>query len=191
MRRVIKALVLTSVLALSWAPAQARAEGYVSPWAGVNFGNDQAEGKAAFGVFAGYMGAGIIGGEVDFGFAPNFFGESVDNNVMNVMGNLIIGIPVGGTRGPGIRPYVTGGLGLIRTSIDSGLSSVDDFTSNEFGFNLGVGAMGYFNDHFGLRGDVRYYRTLNDGDGDDDDLIPEFDLGAFDFWRASIGIVIR
>ena len=189
MRRAIKALVLTGVLAVLWAPTQARADGYVSPWAGVNFGNDQAEGDWAFGVNAGAMGAGIIGGELDFGFAPNFFGESVDNHVMNVMGNLIIGVPVGGTSGPGIRPYVTGGLGLIRTSIDSSVAGVDAFTTNDFGFNLGAGAMGFFNDHFGLRGDVRYYRTLNEDSGDDE--LVDFDLGAFDFWRASIGIVIR
>ena len=28
------------------------------------------------------------------------------------MGNLIVGVPVGGTHGSGIRPYVTAGLGL-------------------------------------------------------------------------------
>lgn len=189
MRRAVKALVITGVLALLWAPTQARAEGYVSPWAGVNFGNDQAEGKMAFGLNAGYMGAGIIGGELDFGFAPNFYGESVDNHVMTVMGNLIIGIPVGGTSGPGFRPYVTGGLGAIRTSIDSGVSGVDRFTTNDLGFNVGAGVMGYLSDHFGLRGDVRYFRTLNN-DSDDSDLI-DVDLGSFDFWRASIGIVIR
>jgi opacity protein-like surface antigen len=189
MRRAMKALVLVGVLAVLWGPVEARADGYVSPWAGVNFGNDQAEGDWAFGVNAGAMGAGIIGGELDFGFAPNFFGESVNNHVLNVMGNLIVGVPVGGTSGPGIRPYVTGGLGLIRTSIDSGVSGVDAFTTNDFGFNLGAGAMGFFNDHFGLRGDVRYYRTLNEDSGNDE--LIDLDLGAFDFWRASIGIVIR
>lgn len=189
MRRAIKALLIVAVTAGVWAPAQAQAEGYVSPWAGINFGNDQAEGDWAFGANAGYMGGGVIGGELDFGFAPNFFGESVDNHVMNVMANLIVGIPVGGTRGPGLRPYVTGGLGLIRTSIDSGVSGVDAFTTNDFGFNLGVGAMGFFNDHFGLRGDVRYFRTLNEDTGNAE--LVDFDLGSFDFWRASVGIVIR
>lgn len=189
MRRAIKGLVLTCLVATLWGPVEARADGYVSPWAGVNFGNDQAEGDWAFGVNAGAMGAGIIGGELDFGFAPDFFGESVDNHVLNLMGNLIIGIPVGGTSGPGIRPYVTGGLGLIRTSIASGAPGIDNFATNDFGYNLGVGAMGFFNDHFGLRGDVRYYRTLNEDTGGNE--LIDFDLGAFDFWRASVGVVIR
>src|SRR5262249_34857458 len=38
MRRAIKALVLTAAVVGVCAPTQARADGYVSPWAGVNFG---------------------------------------------------------------------------------------------------------------------------------------------------------
>jgi hypothetical protein len=134
------------------------------------------------------MGAGIIGGEVSFGYAPDFFGESVENHELDFMGNLIIGIPVGGTSGPGIRPYVTGGLGIIQTSIETGLPDVGD--NSDFGYNLGAGVMGYFADHFGLRGDLRYFRTLNSEDLDAPG-VPDIDLGSFHFWRASIGIVIR
>ena len=45
MRGVIKTLVVASAVALFCAPTQARAEGYVSPFAGVHFGNDQLEKK--------------------------------------------------------------------------------------------------------------------------------------------------
>src|SRR5919112_3454607 len=112
MRRVLKALVLTAAVACVGAPAQARAEGYISPWAGVNFSGSDAsgqEGKQAYGFNAGYMTAGIIGFEGSMGWAPNFFGESdgFSNRELDFMGNLIIGIPVGGTRGAGIRPFVT------------------------------------------------------------------------------------
>ena len=73
MRRVFKALLLTAAVACVGAPAQARAEGFVSPWAGVNFsGSEGFEGKQAYGVNAGFMGAGIIGLEASFGWAPNF-----------------------------------------------------------------------------------------------------------------------
>jgi len=188
MRRALKALVLSGVVALLWAPAQARAEGYVSPFAGVVFGNDSIDSKPTYGVNAGWMGAGIIGGEVDFGFAPDVFTDVVDNHLLDVMGNIIIGIPVGGTSGPGVRPYVTGGVGLIQVKIDPGVTSVGEYKTNDFGFNLGAGVMGYFSDHVGLRGDIRYFRTVDDtdtGNGFD------FDLGGFDFWRASIGLVIR
>jgi opacity protein-like surface antigen len=190
MRRRMKALVLTAVVAVVWTPAQARAEGFVSPWLGVNFagGESGEEGDYAVGVNAGYMGAGIIGGEIEFGYSPDFFGEAADNHELDLMGNVIVGIPIGGTTGGGLRPYVTGGLGLVRTSFES--SFIDSLGSNDFGFNLGVGVMGYFSDHFGLRGDIRYFRTVNSEDFDDPGF-PDVDLGEFHFWRASVGVVFR
>ncbi len=69
------------------------------------------------------MGAGIFGFEVDFGYAPNFFESTEgdadfdygDSNVTTLMANVILGIPIGGQTGLGIRPYVSGGVGLIRS----------------------------------------------------------------------------
>jgi opacity protein-like surface antigen len=186
-RKTLRLAGLVAVAFLAWAPS-ARAEGFVVPWAGVHFGDGDIDGRSSFGASAGYMGAGIIGGEFDFGYSPNFFDlDDIDNHAMTVMGNVIVGIPIGGTSGAGIRPYVTGGLGLIRTKVDTLL---ENDASNEFGFNLGAGVMGYFSDHVGLRGDVRYFRNITGGDADDL-FDSDFDLGDFDFWRASIGLVIR
>jgi hypothetical protein len=192
MRRGMKALVIAASIALIGLPVPASADGFVSPWVGTNFSNEPADGRGAFGVTAGGMGAGVIGGEVDFGYAPNFFGDHIGFNsssLMNLMGNLIIGIPVGGQTGPGIRPYFTGGLGMIRSEIDGPLDD-DGVSNSDFAFNLGGGVMGYFNDHVGLRGDLRYMRTIN-SDLSDSDLDPEFGLGDFDFWRLSFGVVFR
>jgi opacity protein-like surface antigen len=191
MRRVLKALVLTAAVAGVCAPAQARAEGFVSPWAGVNFSGSDAsgqEGKQAYGINAGYMGAGIIGFEASVGWAPNFFGEADDfkNHELDYMGNLIVGIPIGGTRGAGIRPFVTGGLGGITTKIEVPGS---DFKNTDFGYNLGAGVMGYFATHIGVRADVRYLRTINSDD--DIDGLDDFGNGNFHFWRATFGIVIK
>ena len=191
MKRVVaKCCVLAALIAVC-APASARAEGYVSPWAGVQFGSDIDNGRGGFGVNAGGMGAGIIGGEVGFGFNPSFFGSKTEfgeNNVLDLMGNVIVGIPIGGTHGGGFRPYVTGGLGLIR--IDGGSVFDNVGSSNHFAYNLGGGVMGFFNDHVGMRGDVRYLRTLN-GDVVNGVSLPNFDLGGFHFWRVSAGVVIR
>ncbi|MGC4086227.1 MAG: outer membrane beta-barrel protein [Vicinamibacterales bacterium] len=108
---------LTAAIALTLVSASyAAADPYVSPWAGVNFGTDIDNGRGAFGVRAGAMGGGAVGGEINLGFSPSFFGTKNDfgnNTVLDVMANLIIGIPIGGQSGPGIRPFVTGGLGLI------------------------------------------------------------------------------
>src|SRR5881396_2896219 len=183
MRRVLKFLILTAALAVTLAPALAHAEGYVSPWVAANAGTrfgDFDNGRAGFGVDAGGMGKGVIGGEIDFG----------SNSVIDFMPNVIVGVPIGGTRGAGVRPFLTGGLGLIRTQIDGGTltGTITNVSSanNMFGWDLGAGVMGYFNDHVGLRGDIKYLRGFEDmrtGITIIDTNAP----GQFHFWRAGVG----
>jgi hypothetical protein len=189
MRRAMKTVLAIAAAALIYAPVNAHAEGYVSPWAGVNFaGGGLDNGRGSFGVQAGGMGAGIIGGEVDFGYSPSAFGTQNDfgnNSIINLMGNVIVGIPMGGTYGKGFRPFVTGGLGLIRTQIDGGSTFRVASSNNNWGWDLGVGAMGFFNDHVGLRGDLRYFRNMTG------DIINGFDQGSLHFWRLGFGVVIR
>ena len=68
------------------------------------------------------MGAGIAGFEIDFGYTPNFFelteGDADfdygDNNLTTLMANLTLGAPIGGQSGIGLRPYASGGVGIIR-----------------------------------------------------------------------------
>ena len=65
------------------------------------------------------------------------------------MGNVIIGIPIGGQTGGGVRPYVSGGVGLLRSRLDD----VDDFfdvNENSFGMNAGGGVMMFFTDNVGI-----------------------------------------
>ena len=200
MRRALKVFTLTAVIAVVCAPALAHAEGYVSPWVAANAGTrfgDFDNGRAGFGVNAGGMGKGVIGGELGFGFSPSFFGTKNDfgsNSVIDLMGNVIVGVPLGGTRGAGIRPFLTGGLGLIRTQIDGGtLTGVINNVSssnNMARWNLGAGVMGYFNDHVGLRGDIKYLRGFEDMRTN----VPVIDFnapGQFHFWRAAVGVVFR
>jgi opacity protein-like surface antigen len=194
MKRVIKSLILSGAVAMVLAPMQARADGFVTPWIGSAFGSNIQNGQTTFGVSAGAMGAGIVGGEADFGWSPSFFGTKSDfgnNTVMDLMGNLIIGVPVGGTSGAGIRPYVVGGVGLIRTQIDGGV--LNNFapaqSTNMFGWDAGAGVMGYFAQHVGLRGDIRYLRATSDLTTH----VNSIDLNGnrLHFWRASIGVVLR
>jgi len=193
MRPAIKTLVLTGAIALLLAPAQARADGFVTPWVGSAFGSSFNNGQASFGVTAGAMGAGIIGGELDFGYSPSFFGTKSDfgnNTVMSLMGNVILGVPIGGTHGAGVRPYVTAGAGLLRTQIDGGTLTKVSSSNNMLGWNAGAGVMGYFSDHVGLGGDVRYVRGFKDTNTG----VTSIDLnggGQLHFWRASVGIVLR
>jgi opacity protein-like surface antigen len=195
-------LLITSVA----APKQASADWLLTPFIGWNWGgsadfaefddfDDEFEQKANFGASLAWMGAGVIGFEIDFGYTPNFFENTAgsgdfefgDSNVTTLMGNLLIGVPVGGQSGPGFRPYVVGGLGIIKSRI----GDAEDFfnvDSTSWGFDVGGGAVFFLSDKFGLRGDIRYFRSLEDDEPDD-----EFDVGLADFrfWRGSIGATFR
>jgi opacity protein-like surface antigen len=194
-----------TMLFLAGAATPASADWLFTPYLGVTFGGaadfgdvgdfeDNLEKKITFGGTATWMGAGIIGFEVDFGSTPNFFQvtsgegdfEFFDSNVTTLMGNLIIGAPIGGQSGVGVRPYGSVGVGLMRTNASFG-GFIDDIDSNELGLNLGGGAHVFFNDNVGVRGDLRYFRGLQDDDENDLDL----DLADFDFWRATVGVTFR
>jgi len=208
--RSIRKLTLSVALAglaIVAVPERASAQWFVTPFLGGNFAgdanfgsfnddfDDEFERRLDFGVTTGWMSEGIVGFEIDFGFSPNFFEDTIgdtnfdfgDNNVTTLMGNVLLSAPIGGTSGAGIHPYGSGGVGLIRSRINGG-DFFDDLTTNDFGFNVGGGINAYFNDRIGIRGDVRYFRSLQDNEPDD-----EFDLAIsdFDFWRASVGVTFR
>ena len=103
------------------------------------------------------------------------------------MANLIVGVPIGGQTGKGFRPYVAGGIGMLKTHVvdDAQLFHVSE---NDLGVDLGVGAMGFMSDHVGFRGDVRYYRDLQNPTSTGDFTLA---TGKFDFWRGTVGLAFR
>jgi hypothetical protein len=190
MKRFFLTLLLSAVLATSTS-VPASADSFVSPFVGTLFGNNSGNGRASFGVNVGWMGAGVVGMEGERGYAPDFFGDQGafgSNSVLDVLGNLIVGIPVGGTRGRGVRPYATIGGGLLRSTLDGLGTTSGSISDNTPGMNADVGVMGYLSQHVGIRGDVRYFRNLNDNSTINNLNV---DFGAFHFWRASVGIVLR
>lgn len=210
----LRKLFITSCLAVMVtvaAPTRASADWLFTPFVGMNFGGgfgddfgdfeDEFENRGTFGASLAWMGAGIMGFEIDFGYAPNFFEptegsgnfEYGTNNVTTLMANVIVGAPIGGQTGMGIRPYASGGVGLIRSRLD--IEDFFDASSNDLGFNAGGGIGGFFSDNIGLRADVRYFRSItgdNDDDEDDDDIdFDVIDIGSFNFWRGTIGVTFR
>jgi opacity protein-like surface antigen len=205
---VRKALITAALAAaaLVATPQKASADWYLTPFIGgvfggrANFGEfnnfeDEFEKRVNFGAAIGWMGAGVIGLEADFSWTPNYFENTIgdsnfafgDSNVTTFMGNLIIGVPIGGQTGPGFRPYASGGVGLIRSHAD-GSDFFNDLSTDDFGFNVGGGFHAFFTDNVGIRGDIRYFRSLQDNEPDD-----EFDvaLADFSFWRGSVGVTFR
>jgi hypothetical protein len=147
-------------------PAPARADGFISPFIGRNFGVDTAcpnlrdckDGNSAWGVALGAMGD-VVGFEEDINFSDNILGEAPNFNskVTSFMSNFMV-IP---KLGP-IRPYAVIGLGLIMSRASLDLPSVEVSNNNSIGFDYGGGLGIFFGDHVGIRGDLRMFRTLQD-----------------------------
>ena len=200
MQKWLAVTILAGALVMS-APSTASAEWLLTPFAGMNWGgsatfgdvgdfDDEFEKRGNFGLsFA--MGEGTAGFEVDFGWAPNFFENTTgtgdfefgDNNVTTLMANLTLGMH----SGAGIRPYALGGIGILKTRAQHA-RDLFDVARTDWGFNVGGGVMGFFSDSVGLRADIRYFRSLQDEEPDDD-----FDvaLSNFKFWRGSLGLTFR
>jgi opacity protein-like surface antigen len=181
-------------LALLLAAPPARADWFLSPMIGANFSGDTNPDsrKTPFAVSFGYMGNGVFGYETTLSYTPSFFGNSSligDNNVFSVMANLILGVPIGEERQ--FRPYISGGAGLLRSRIGGGADDLFDITNNDWGLNVGAGAMGYFSPHVGLRADVRYFRSLSDSSNFNPVEGIDVDLGRFNFWQATGGLTFR
>ena len=192
-----RTLALSLVLGVV-APATARADGMIVPFLGVNFaGNSGKEISNAidaerfdWGVSLAFMGGGILGIEADIAHSPDFFGKSDlgGSSVLTATGNLLIGIPIGGQTGVGFRPYVLGGLGVIRSKVDA-LGEVLSLDNSEAGWSFGGGAMLFFGTHVGLRGDIRYFRTFGRLEFDVVDGVRRTE--RLDFARASAGLILR
>jgi hypothetical protein len=68
----------------------------------------------------------------------------------------------------------------------SGLDVVgNDISVNQLAVRAEAGLMIFASDHLGVRGDLRYFRGLQDFKIDD------VDLGSIDFWRATVGVSVR
>src|ERR1700753_2532322 len=94
--RFVLLAALVTTLAM---PTAARAQGYVSPGIGIAFGSPTARGLADFVADIGYLSSEPIGLELDFTYAPSYFGNVGSygsNSVTTVIGNVIVAAPQGG-----------------------------------------------------------------------------------------------
>jgi hypothetical protein len=185
------AAVGSLLLALTSAPA--RADSLIVPFVGYNFGGDSGSSCASLpdckdkrtnvGVSFASMGP-VFGLEEDISYAKNFFGDTpgAANSVFSLMTNLLIGVGVGP-----VRPYVLGGVGLIRphvSSLTGSLTGLGATGKNAFGYDLGGGVIGMFGSHVGIRGDLRHFHTFQDLN------LVIFKGQKLDFWRASAGLAL-
>jgi opacity protein-like surface antigen len=207
----MRKLFMISLLVLTLVPATASAQNwFVSPFIGANFGgnadfgdfpdaDDEVERRMDLGVTVGWV-PNVVGFEIDFGWSPNFFEDTAgdrnfdfgDSNVTTLMTNLLLSAPM---ESP-FRPYLSTGIGLMRANVSGGQGLFNDLSTNDLGFNIGAGLNGQFTDNVGIRGDLRYFRGLeqktDDDPAPDDDFIDEdFGFERFNFWRGTVGLTFR
>ena len=196
----ITRLISLAAVVLLLGSSTARAQGHVNFFVGSNFLGDAGRSlnealndgsRLTWGGAVGGMSKGIFGAEVDVAYARHFYGNDArlgNNYVLTVMPALIVGVPVGGERGPGIQPYATAGFGLIRR--DLAVDRISAFKNNRLGYNVGFGVNGYTSARFGLRADYRYFRNV-EGDESNNIVGITLDRGTFSFSRGSIGAMVR
>lgn len=205
-RCVVAALTMLVLL-----PSSVRADWYISPFVGIKFGGDttlfQPEPNAAsrhrltYGGSVMWLGNGLFGIEADLGFVPDYFSGDLFNGrppgeppqyvplvqssrLTTLMGNAVLAAPISWT-GYSLRPYASGGLGLLRAS-RTDFQNVLSTTTNLNGFNVGGGAMGFVRPHVGVKWDLRYIRGWGPSDRGDC-----FGGCRLHLWRATMALVLR
>jgi opacity protein-like surface antigen len=169
----------------------ARAQGFISPLIGLDFGGDAQcpnltgcqDNKVNASVSFGAMG-NVLGFEEEVAYAPNFFGNAagLSSSVLTLMSNVMVVPKIGP-----VRPYVEGGIGLIKTHVDLTTTSVFTTSNNGLGWDVGGGVIGFIGDHLGLRGDLRYVHAFQDL------TVLGFTLSnsKLNYGRASVGVVLK
>jgi opacity protein-like surface antigen len=166
-RYVAAARSVLFALAIAGAvPGTAHAQGFISPFIGFDFGGDSGcptasdceDKNSNIGVAFGSMG-GVVGFEAELGYARAFFGETPDtgSSVLTFMANLLVGPKIGP-----VKPYVVGGLGLIKTHVELTVPDLVETDNNSFGWDFGGGVMIMFGEHIGVRGDLRHFSTFKE-----------------------------
>ena len=155
-------LAATTVLGAA-APAAAQQGGHLqgdslfAPFAAVTFGGDTEKKGATFGFSTAYIEDSGWGGELDLGYVTDFNDRDFESTaIATAMINLMVAPQLPWTKR--YRIYGVAGLGLIRARGCSRPSCVTEFSRTDLGVDMGGGLLYAFNDMFGVRGDLRYFR---------------------------------
>ncbi|HEY2433570.1 MAG TPA: hypothetical protein VGI12_12920 [Vicinamibacterales bacterium] len=213
---ILKTAALCGVCLLL-AARPAAAEWHFTPSFGVTFAgsttlNDLQLGTGKrhfnFGGMVSHFGDGVIGVEGIVLYTRHFFEFDGPRDPLNpppaaiatsyslsATGNLVLTVPKRWTE-YFLRPYVSGGFGLLRAvSIDQPSSTQESqhlypVTANMPGFSIGAGAIGFFSQGTGIRFDVRYHGGLRRDPGSNPLNGTSSDL-RLHYMTAEIGLVIR
>jgi len=188
MRQLLVCLCAAAILTAGATPA--RADTFLTAYLGSMF-NGNVDGadpghKLHYGAAVTAMGGSGLGFGLDFSYAPTFFTSgddelfnfASDGNLVTLMGNLVVGRPRGA-----VRPYGSGGLGLMKSRI-SGPLDLAKYDHSGFGLDAGGGVL-VGAGPLAVALDVRYYRQISDLAS-----FVNLELGTLSFWRGSVGVVL-
>ena len=158
-----RTVILIVFCVLLAAATPSRAQGFISPLIGYDFGGNSGcpqisgceDKRTNLGVAIGSMGA-VLGFEEEFADAKNFFGSvgTQSSSVLTLMSNIMI-VPA---LGP-VHPYLLGGLGLMKTHVEFTRADVLSLSNNSLAWDLGGGVTVLFSPHVGVRGDIRHFHS--------------------------------
>jgi len=146
-----------------------------------------------FGGSAVLIGSWPIGVEALVLYTPGFLQTESEvpflqsSRTTALMGNLVLATPRRWNE-YGLRPFVSGGFGLLRVSADDQPVNLWDSPVNLLGYNVGGGAIGFITDRTGLRFDLRYFSHVRPGK---ERIGLSFGPIELSYWNAAIGIVFR
>jgi hypothetical protein len=194
-----RVLLLTAVF-LCTGRVDARADFLITPFIGSAFGGrttlfDLDIGAASakhwtFGGGAAWLSDQVLGVEADFAMVPGFFENSsvegliTGSRVTTLTGNVLAALPLSVSR-ESLRPYVTGGLGLIHATAEDFID-LNESGGNWLGFQVGAGAIGLISERTGVRFDLRHSRALSR-----DTTLRGERASKLSFWRATVGFTLR
>ena len=199
MRRAF--LILLSLCLLLALPRAADAQDLLlMPYLGFTFASgsslfadlEKGSGETAslIGGSVAVLGGGILGAEGDIAYVPGFFerGEREivvpGSYITSLTGTVMLTLPISVTR-ESLRPYVVAGGGALRAEARD-ITSTFPIRSTMPAVTFGGGAIGFLSNTVGVRFDLRYLRSLGEGD----DMVagegPRVHL-----WRGSISLVLR
>ena len=172
--------LLFAIVLVVAVPRPARAELFVTPFAGVKFGGSTsivdlefAASKTKFTIGGALMniGDGLLGYEASFGYIPGFL-EADDaplplvkpgSFAVDLTGSVLLSLPPSFTGG-GLRPYAAIGAGLIHVQAADLLEQLQ-IRRTVPAMSVGGGATGLITNSVGVRFDYRYFRSLTTDDG--------------------------
>jgi len=191
MRRLVLTITAACFASL---PHTAAAQGFLNPFVGTTLTSptpNSGSSKPGFGVAFGGLGK-IVGGETEIAYYPEVLDNTANalskNKVITFSGNTLIGPTIGP-----VKAYGAVGVGDLYLNVTSLANVVipnpTSISTNYFTFNVGGGVIGFFSSHFGVRGDLRYYKAF--GLKVTDFQNAGLALDKFDFWRANIGLAVK